>query len=169
MKRIELNKNVFPKNQFEDTVNIQFTELVSHIAEALKARSVFLFQTTSEGFKVLASSDDRIVKTQQNFPYSLASCNLKLKENSKEQYFDPQNNGLFTEMNVKHYLGAPLQNTKGEQIGSLCIFYDNDFSDQQWNQTLIRIFATRAGAELERYLTAKALENLNEELEMRIR
>jgi len=29
MKRIELNKNVFPKNQFEDTVNIQFTELVS--------------------------------------------------------------------------------------------------------------------------------------------
>ena len=29
MKRIELNKRVFPKDQFEQAVNTQFTELVS--------------------------------------------------------------------------------------------------------------------------------------------
>ncbi|WP_228052486.1 PAS domain S-box protein [Nodosilinea sp. LEGE 07298] len=150
-----------------------FPALARHIAEALGVRYASVSQATPEGFQVLAFFADGERCPSAFLPYDLVPCcHQTLQTGSCCHPADIlalyPGNALFTDLQVDSYLGVRLQNAAGDPIGNLCIFHDAPLADPTWAQTLLSIFAARAGAELERLLTVQALETLNAELEARV-
>ncbi len=150
-----------------------FPALVRHIAEALGVRYVSVSHATSEGFQVLAFFADGELCPPQFLPFdSVPCCYQSLQTGgcchpAGIQALYPGNT-LFTDLQVESYLGVRLHNAAGEPTGNLCILHDVPLADPDWTQTMVSIFAARAGAELDRLLTAQALEQLNAELEERV-
>lgn len=72
------------------------------------------------------------------------------------------------EMGAESYLGIALQNAQGEAIGNLCIYHQQPISDPQRAEQILRVFAARATAELERQRATTALEKLNQTLEAKV-
>lgn len=150
-----------------------FPAMVRHIAEALGVRYVSVSQATSEGFQVLAFFADGELCPPPFLPYDLVPCCHQALQTGScchpagihALYPD---NPLFTDLQIDSYLGVGLRNAAGEPTGNLCILHDAPLTDPEWAQTLLSIFAARAGAELERLLTAQALAQLNAELEDRV-
>src|SRR6187549_3392558 len=48
------------------------------------------------------------------------------------------------------YVGAPLADSRGRPLGLMAVLFKKPLADPDLAQNLLRIFATRAGAELER-------------------
>ncbi|MDA0673411.1 MAG: PAS domain S-box protein, partial [Cyanobacteria bacterium] len=150
-----------------------FPALVRHIAEALDVRYVSVSQAVPDGFRVLAFFADGELCPSPFLPYdTVPCCRQALQTGScchpcQIQVLYPDN-PLFTDLKVESYLGIRLCNAAGDPTGNLCIFHDRPLADPDWAETLLSIFAARAGAELERLLTAQALERLNAELEARV-
>jgi len=150
-----------------------FPALVRHIGEVLGVRCVSAGKATSEGFQVLAFCVDSELYLPQFLPYDLVPCCYQALQTGN--CYHPNGlqalypgNTLFADLHAESYLGVSLRNTAGKPTGSLCIFHDAPLADPDWAQTLLSTFAGRAGAELERLLTAQALEQLNDELEERV-
>jgi signal transduction histidine kinase/CheY-like chemotaxis protein len=72
---------------------------------------------------------------------------------------------LLDRMRVEGYLGMPLQASTGEVLGVLVVMDDAPLEQVARAQSLLKIFAARAGAELEREQAAAALH----EREMQLR
>jgi len=146
---------------------------VHHISEALGVRCVSVGHATSEGFHVLAFCAEGELCLPQFLPYEWVPCCYQALQAGScchpagLQALYPGNT-LFADLEAESYLGVCLYNAAGEPNGSLCIFHDAPLADPDWAQTLLSTFAPRAGAELERLLTAQALEQLNAELEERV-
>ncbi|MEB3359338.1 MAG: PAS domain S-box protein [Synechococcales bacterium] len=150
-----------------------FPALVSHIAEALGVRYVSVSQATPDGFKVMAFFADGTLNPPGFLPYCSVPCCVQALEMGECCHPDgiPQlypENELFTRLQVESYLGIGLRNAAGEPSGNLCVLHDRPLPNPEWARTLLRIFAARAGAELERYQTAQALEELTAALEQRV-
>jgi len=150
-----------------------FPALVRHISAALGVRCVSVGHATSEGFHVLAFCAEDGLCLPPFLPYEWVPCCYQSLQAgscchpSGLQALYPGYT-LFTDLQAESYLGVCLHNAAGEPNGSLCIFHDAPLADPDWAQTLLSTFAPRAGAELERLLTAQALEQLNGELEERV-
>ena len=54
------------------------------------------------------------------------------------------------EMGIESYLGVPLVASDGGHLGHLCVFDTRPMPNEPRNMLVFRIFAARAGAELER-------------------
>ncbi|NEQ54422.1 MAG: PAS domain S-box protein, partial [Leptolyngbya sp. SIO3F4] len=80
----------------------------------------------------------------------------------------PQNPRL-APMGVESYMGVALQNRQGQSLGTLCIFARQPIADPEHAEQILRVFAARAAAELERQRAERAMEQLNRELEIRVR
>ncbi|WP_052050921.1 ATP-binding protein [Leptolyngbya sp. KIOST-1] len=63
-------------------------------------------------------------------------------------------------MGVESYLGIPLTNSGGDIIGHLMVLDRKPLVDQEFSQQILRIFAARAGAELERQQAENAVATL---------
>ncbi len=66
---------------------------------------------------------------------------------------------LLVEMNAECYVGVPLWASDGTPLGLLAIIDDKPLQDPSMVQTILQIFAVRAGAELE---TSRVLDKLKE-------
>jgi PAS domain S-box-containing protein len=150
-----------------------FPALVRHIAEALGVRYAGVSQSTPEGFQTLAFVANGELCPMPFLPYESVPCSTEALTTG--QCYQPANlqslypdNDLIGALQVDSYLGVGLRNSAGEPIGNLCIFHDAPLADADWAETLLTIFAARAGAELERLMTAQDLEQLNGELEARV-
>ena len=75
---------------------------------------------------------------------------------------------LIEALNAESYLGVVLQDAEGRAIGTLCILDTQKLPNLAEAEALLRIFAARAAAELERQRAIAALEQLNQELEARV-
>lgn len=150
-----------------------FPALVRHVSEALGVRYVSVDQAMPNGFQVLSFFANGEFRFPKFVAYdAVPCCYQSLQDGSFCQPAGMQaiypDNALFNELQVESYLGVRLQNAAGEPIGILYILHDAPLADPDWSQKLLTIFAARAGAELERLLTAQALEALNTELEERV-
>ncbi|MEY3297990.1 MAG: hypothetical protein RLZZ597_1250 [Cyanobacteriota bacterium] len=150
-----------------------FPALVRHIAEALGIRYVVVSQAVDEGFQVLAFYADGELRPPLFLPYEAVPCchqsfqTGRCRHPANLQALYPDHD-LFAELDAESYLGVGLRNAAGEATGNLCILHDRPLVDPVWTETLLSIFAARAGAELERLVTAQALEQLNADLETRV-
>ncbi|QSV45796.1 PAS domain S-box protein [Geobacter benzoatilyticus] len=64
---------------------------------------------------------------------------------------------ILNRMCVESFLGVPLLDSRGNTVGHLAVMDDKPMGDDESHRFLLRIFAVRAGAELERMRADEAL------------
>jgi PAS domain S-box-containing protein len=149
-----------------------FTELVSRIGEVLEVPHVMVTKRVEATLQTLAFWSDGAL--QPNFAYAHAQtpCGRALAEGlfyceaQVQQYFP--NDADLVDLGAASYLGVALHNAEGQPIGKLCILDRGPLRHPQRAEQLLKIFAARAAAELQRQQVITALEQLNNTLETRV-
>jgi PAS domain-containing protein len=140
-----------------------FRSLVKHMAAALQVRYAYVTQSIDRPphrLRMLAcwAGDDY----SANHQYALdgTPCERVIVHGELGFYprgvhaLFPRDEGL---AGVEGYLGIPLKDSSGQVMGDLVIMDDKPMRDDLPENPIVRIFAGRAGAELERQRTEDAL------------
>ncbi len=149
-----------------------FNALVQYLAMTLGVQYAMINDLRGDRFYSLAFWAKGEI--QPNISYAVSSapgCSRVLKVNQclyVPEMGDDRNCPLLKPLSVNTYLGAPLQSPQGEVLGTLCILNDRPLADAEQAQRILKIFAARAGAELNRLKAEQALEQLNQQLEIRV-
>jgi PAS domain S-box-containing protein len=69
---------------------------------------------------------------------------------------------VLAELGAQSYMGVPLQDARGRTVGHLAVLHDRPIEDTGRKMAILKIFASRAGAELERQKTEEALRHSEE-------
>ncbi|HVI08878.1 MAG TPA: sigma 54-interacting transcriptional regulator [Candidatus Binatia bacterium] len=149
-----------------------FSSLVRHLAVALEVRYAFATECVNEEktrARSLAFWCDG--KFERNFEYETAPTPCRNVLNGKICHYPedvqarfPKDRELVT-MKAESFLGAPVFDSSGKVIGHLAII-DDKFMDADPRATaILKIFAARAGAELERKRTDLKLRETLAELQ----
>jgi formate hydrogenlyase transcriptional activator len=148
-----------------------FRSLARHLAESLQVRYVFITECTDASktrVRTLASWAGENFGVEMTFPLYGTPCEKVIA--GDVCYFPEGLQALFPEdkdlvtLKAESYLGVPLYGSAGDILGHLVVMDDKPMADMQHNAPILRIFAARAGAELERARAHKELESLNAEL-----
>ena len=152
-----------------------FRALVERLAQALDARYAFVSHFCDENTRVhvLAMWNGRSV--EENFYYQLAGspCEGVLSgeivaytSNVVEKF--PREREDLEKMGAESYLAIPLRNIRGEVLGHLAVI---DTKPKDWAERdfeILRIFAARATAEIERQLADREMQAANAALARRV-
>ena len=131
-----------------------FPALVSHIAEAISVSYALVSEWNDNQLHTLAFWANGSLQTNLSYDPVQTPCEVTLKtgsfycEHSVQQRF-PQDLDL-VEMGAESYLGIALKDAKGQTIGDLCILNQQVIPDPHYTEQILKVFATRASAELER-------------------
>jgi PAS domain S-box-containing protein len=153
-----------------------FPVLVQHLATALGVPYVLLSQlerTPEKKLKTLAFwGGDRL---EDNFEYELPQtpCEVVIEEARLCHYRDRlqerfPNAPALSPINAEGYLGVPLLDSQNRPIGNLCILHHQPLEVDPEANAILRVFASRAAAELQRKWAEDALKSANDELERRV-
>ena len=149
-----------------------FPALVSHIAQALNVAYAMVTERVDETLKVLAIWADGALQTTFSYSSVKTPCEWTLRDgifhcdHNLQQHF-PEDLDL-VEMGADSYLGIALQDVNGQAIGNLCILDRHAIQDIDRAKNLLRVFAARAAAELQRQQANTSLEQLNQALETKV-
>lgn len=149
------------------TGNEFFHSLVRHLAEVLQVRYAFVTE--------LLKPNNTVARTLafwqgdtfgENFEYELAGspCERVLAgeiiyyQDSIQKHF-PHHKHL-ADLGVESYFGIPLTDSLGNVIGHLKVLDTKPLPQRQLSEHILRIFAARAGAELERKQAEDVLSEL---------
>jgi PAS domain S-box-containing protein len=171
-KQAEIQLQILIEGTAATTGKDYFPVLASHIAKALNVSYALVTEKVDDKLSVLAFwAKDSL---QSTFAFQIADtpCQKALQQGkyyceSLVQEKFPTDLDL-VEMRAESYLGIALQDAQGKAIGNLCILNENPIQDPQKAENLLRVFAARAAAELERERADQALARLNQELEQRV-
>jgi formate hydrogenlyase transcriptional activator len=147
-----------------------FNALVRHLAEALQAQYAFVSEFTEDGrhFRTRALWGQRRLLDNRTFAIAGTPCAAVLDggmahhaDRLQERF--PDDLGL-VEWGVVSYAGVPLVDSSGQVVGHLAILDDRPMPDGARAHAIMRIFAARARAEIERTRTEEALRESEERL-----
>jgi len=132
-----------------------FEKLVEYLATSLNVRYAFVGELVNEGqIQTKAVFKDGVIGS--NFQYELEntpSANI-IEKNAYCYHRNVQQlfplDLILAEMNIDGYAGTPLIDSSGECIGLLVVMDDQGIENPDLSQSLLRIFALRVAAELER-------------------
>ncbi len=146
-----------------------FDSLTRNLAEVLGIRSVMVGRVLEHGAIRTLSFwlDDGFV---ENFeaPLEETPCAATLEEemhsytDSLQEHF-PGHSRL-ADMGLNSYLGTPIRDANGKPIGILACMDDKSMPVTKFNEDLLLIFATHAGAELSRRLAEEDSEEVKRQL-----
>ncbi|MEE3716331.1 PAS domain S-box protein [Tumidithrix elongata RA019] len=149
-----------------------FPALVKHLTKALNVPYALVSELADDELHTLAFwANDTL---QPNFSYAFAKtpCERTLQDGKfyceslvQEQFPDALN---LVELQAQSYLGIVLNDIHGNAIGNLCILSKQPIQNLQQAENILRVFAARAAAELERERSTQALEASNQELERKV-
>ncbi|MEH1939326.1 MAG: PAS domain S-box protein [Nostoc sp.] len=150
-----------------------FPALVEHISLTLDVRNTLVSELIDEQAHTLGFwSDGRL---QPNICYDPKSttCEILLKQgfyhcSSRISQLFPNAKRLAA-MEAESSMGVILSDDFGQPIGSLCIVDDKPIPDQDKFEGILKVFAARASAELQRQRAQEALQKLNQDLEVRVK
>lgn len=150
-----------------------FPALVENLATVLGVRHVLVSELRGDQMHSLAFWSNH--QQQPNITYSLlegACCRRAVAEGtyciaSGAQQTYP-GNAILQSLNADSYLGVALTAPGGKVLGTLCMIDDKPLADPVWAESLLRMFAARAAAELCRQQADRALEALKNELEEKV-
>jgi|GEM_PF-4465851 PAS domain S-box-containing protein len=149
-----------------------FNALVQYLAIALGVQYAMINDLRGDRFYSLAFWAKGEIQPNINYAVTSApGCSRVLAVKQclyVPEMGDDRNCPLLKPLAVNTYLGAPLQSPQGEVLGTLCILNDRPLDNAEQAQRILKIFAARAGAELNRLKAEQALEQLNQELELRV-
>jgi len=143
-----------------------FESLVRYLSEALDCDIAIIGKVDANGgdrIKTLAVHKDG--KPAPNFHYELPGtpCDTALTGRTRaypasviELFPDDE---LLREEGVEAYIGSRLLDSSNQPIGLIVALYRQPVSDVATVEDLLKIFASRAGAELERQDKVRALED----------
>jgi len=150
-----------------------FPALVRHISTALGVSHAFVTEVVDgDRLHFLAAWADGQYLPNDTVDTAGTTCAIVLQEGSYYCNRDviarfPQNPRL-APMQVESYQGIALQDRQGRILGTLCIFARQPIVDPERSEQILRVFAARAAAELERQRAEQARKQLNQELEARV-
>jgi PAS domain S-box-containing protein len=145
-----------------------FQNLVRHLAQAVGARHAFVaeFAQVRTRVRTLAYwSDDKL---QENIEFDLAGTPCeeviggRLCHHPQGTWRTFPLDRPLQEMGIESYLGVPLYDARGEVLGHLAVFDEGPMPPEPRKLFTFRIFAARAGAELERLRFEKRLSESEE-------
>jgi formate hydrogenlyase transcriptional activator len=170
-KRVEDTLRHITEGTAGSTGDEFFRSLVKHLAHALLVKYSFVAECTDEtkkNVRMLAFWQGEDFGNNIEFPLAGTPCHAVIQGNAcsypeRLQVLFSEDEGLVT-LGAQSYAGVPLINEAGNILGHLVVMDDKPrvFSEQAFS--FLRIFATRAGAELERARAHKELQFLNAEL-----
>jgi len=142
-----------------------FRSLAQHLANALQVRYSFVAECVDDlrsGVRTLAFWDGSGFARNLEFPLMGTPCEKVIEGNvccypEGLQLLFPEDKDLVA-LGIESYAGVPLLNSQGEVVGHLVVM-DNQprvFGKQELR--ILRIFATRAGSELERSRSEASLK-----------
>jgi PAS domain S-box-containing protein len=150
-----------------------FPALVSHITKALNIPYALVTERVDQILNTLAFSADRVLQPNFSYPLAKTPCERVVQDGAyycealvQEQF--PEDLDLVA-LEAQSYLGIALCDNQGKSIGHLCILGKNPIQEPLRAEQILRVFAARASAELERKRAIQALEQLNQELENKVK
>src|SRR5262245_16880558 len=170
-KRVEETLRHITEGTAGSTGDEFFRSLVKHLAAALEVRYSFVAECTDEtkkNVRMLAFWQGEDFGNNIEFPLAGTPCQAVIQGNAcsyseRLQMLFPQDEGLVA-LGAQSYAGVPLINAAGNILGHLVVIDDKPrvFGEEAFS--LLSIFATRAGAELERKHAGDALRKSQEHL-----
>jgi formate hydrogenlyase transcriptional activator len=148
-----------------------FRSLARHLAQSLQVRYVFITEctdATKTQVRTLSSWAGENFAIDMTFPLRGTPCEKVIA--GDVCYFPEDLQSLFPEdqdlvaLKAQSYLGVPLYGSSGDILGHLVVMDDKPMGDMQRAAPILRIFAARAGAELERKNADEALRKSQERL-----
>ena len=132
-----------------------FRSLVRHLAAALGKANALVGEVRGNRVRTLAVwSSGRPI---DNFEYDLDGSPCAEVIRVRDVCVHPRrvsalfpSDNLLVEMGIESYLGAPLLGSNGEVLGVVAVFDREPLHDPSEFRDLFTLFASRAGAELER-------------------
>lgn len=108
----------------------------------------------------------------QNIEYDLdgTPCAEVIRSAKYSCYYDNlieifSHKQILVDLKVRSYAGIPLIDSTGNAIGHIAVLDVNPMQDDETRELVLKIFAARAGAELERQMTDLALQESQEKSE----
>jgi formate hydrogenlyase transcriptional activator len=148
-----------------------FKSLVRHVASALRVRYAFVTQCTDATLtrvRTLAFWDGK--DFGDNFEYALAGTPCENVIAGSVCYYPkalqmlfPKDVGL-VEWGAESFLGIPIRDSWQRILGHLAVFDDKPMDDRPRGVSILRIFAARAGVELERKRAEEELRGAYDDL-----
>ncbi|SRR5579884_5502 len=148
-----------------------FKSLVRHVASALRVRYAFVTQCTDATLtrvRTLAFWDGK--DFGDNFEYALAGTPCENVIAGSVCYYPkalqmlfPKDGGL-VEWGAESFLGIPIRDSWQRILGHLAVFDDKPMDDRPRGVSILRIFAARAGVELERKRAEEELRGAYDDL-----
>lgn len=149
-----------------------FQSLVQHLASALQINYAFIAESTTEGGKVFRTLAfcikgnivDNIEYDSKGTPCELVheGQTVIFPENVQERFpHDP----YLKQSEIGSYMGVPLMDASGKVMGLLGIMDNNSITDVDNVTSILSIFASRAGAEIQRMRAEEKLANNTRKLE----
>jgi PAS domain S-box-containing protein len=152
-----------------------FRSLVMHMASALGVQHAFvavMAGDTADRVRTVAFwSEGAIVP---NIEYALPGTPCERVVSGEFCHYPSGVQQRFPEdrdlvmLDAQSYMGMPLTNATGEVLGHLAVVDTRPMHEDEQRDAILRIFAARAGAELERQAADRAVRLLNEQLEARV-
>ncbi|NET73538.1 MAG: response regulator, partial [Sphaerospermopsis sp. SIO1G2] len=148
-----------------------FTLLLKYIASFLGVRYALIVTKVEEKFQTAAFWADGELQNNISGILQEMPCYLTIQQG---KFCCPQNltqkfpNEILKSVGAVSYVGVAIHSTDGETVGSLCLLDDKPILDTERIVAILKVFSARIGAELERQQAMTALEQLNQELEIKV-
>ncbi|MEM8641790.1 MAG: ATP-binding protein [Cyanobacteria bacterium P01_G01_bin.54] len=149
-----------------------FETSVLQLAEALNVAHVILTELKGPILRTLAFAMDHVLQPTLEYPIKDTPCEqvMATGEFFCECFVQKQfpNDPDLILLGAESYLGFAMYGAQGETVGHLCVLDREPILRSDWAVRLMRTFAARASAELERQQAIAALQTLNQELEAKV-
>ncbi|MDJ0708370.1 MAG: PAS domain S-box protein, partial [Leptolyngbyaceae cyanobacterium MO_188.B28] len=146
-----------------------FKACVRYLAEALQVRYSLMTEFLDEGKKRVRAlalwNGDSI---QEDFEYSIVGAPCENTSRGQTCYYPHDVQAQFPNcktlqtMGAESYLGVPMADALGNVRGHLAVMDTHPMADDPGRELILKIFAARAGAELERKQAERALRDSEE-------
>jgi diguanylate cyclase (GGDEF)-like protein len=144
-----------------------FRSLANHLAGALDADLAFIGELIGESpSRARTAAFVRDGLNQENFEYDLADSPCADVVSLGACAFPSEvakrfpRDLMLAENRVEAYVGTALADSSGRALGLIAVMFRAPLEDAQMAQSMLRIFAVRAAAEVERQRHLAALEHL---------
>jgi PAS domain S-box-containing protein len=136
-----------------------FRSLIHHLAAAFAVRYAFVAECTDPSHmraRTIAFLENG--QFLDNIEYDLAGTPCEQVVAGDVCYYPMRLEDFFpAEAGLQSYLGAPIHNSAGQILGHLAVLDPQPMERTSYDMAMLRIFAARAGTELERQRAEEAL------------
>ncbi len=171
-KSIDQSVRFLIENTFTATGEGLFKMIVKYISTQLDFNYVFISKCANhEASRVRTVAFWELDKIAQNVEYDLDGTPCKDVISGKYCCYNDNLISLFPEdedlknYDPKSYLGVPIYNSHKKVIGHLAVFHTKPIENISKYFSILRVFALRAGSEMERMEYEDSLKQSNSELE----